>query len=101
MSESKPIQDVLTPFIHLAHAYRVGNNYSIEKMLITCNFILQKYLIAFQDKKTLTTILASINSANRRRDLVCLADIYEYEMTAYLKAEIENFSKADGTNNEL
>ncbi len=100
MSETQPIQDVLAPFIHLAHAFRNGDFNSIERMLTACNLILDKYLVAFQDRKTLTALLASINDAYQRRDFVNLADIYEYEMTAYLKAEIEQFSKMSEDDNE-
>ncbi len=86
-------EEVLTPFIQLAHILRNGDAYSLDNALSFCNTLLMKYLAIFEDKKTLTELLASINQAHQRRDHVGLADIYEYEMTAYLKAEIEGFSK--------
>ncbi len=90
-------EDILTPFIRLAHILRSGDSHSIEGVLNICNLLIAKYANVFQDKKQLTALLASINSAYQRRDYVCLADIYEYEMTAYLKAEIEGFTKTNGT----
>ncbi len=94
MHDNMKTEDILAPFIHLAHVMRSGDTRSIGLPLKNCNLLIAKYLSVFQDKEQLTMLLASINSAYQRRDYVCLADIYEYEMTAYLKAEIENFSKA-------
>ncbi len=93
MELNKKTEDILTPFVRLAHIFRSSDPHSIESALNICNLLLSKYSRVFQDKQQLTTLLASINSAYRRRDYVCLADIYEYEMTAYLKAEIEGFAK--------
>ncbi|MEX3074131.1 hypothetical protein AB3Y13_20475 [Vibrio alginolyticus] len=100
MEISNKTEEILTPFIQLAHIFRNGDAYSLDSALIICNALIIKYLAIFQDKKMLTELLASINQAYQRRDHVGLADIYEYEMTAYLKAEIENFAKTDGTNND-
>lgn len=94
MERINKTEEVLAPFIQLAHVLRNGDTYSLDSSLAMCNTFIIKYLAIFQDKKTLTELLASINDAYQRRDFVNLADIYEYEMTAYLKAEIENFSKA-------
>ncbi len=98
MEISNKTEEVLTPFIQLAHILRNGDTHAIETLLDVCNSLLAKYSMAFQDKKTLTDLLASINQAYQRRDNVGLADIYEYEMTAYLKVEIENFARTNGVN---
>ncbi len=86
-------EDIFTPFIYLAQVLRSGDTHSIENALHNCNLLIARYLTLFQNKEQLTILLASINSTYQRRDYVCLADIYEYEMTAYLKAEIEGFAK--------
>lgn len=93
MEISNKTEEVLVPFIQLAHILRNGDTHAVESLLGVCNTLLAKYSAIFQDKKTLTELLASINQTYQRRDHVGLADIYEYEMTAYLKAEIEGFSK--------
>ncbi len=100
METSNKTEDVLTPFIQLAQFLRNGDAYSLDRALVSCNALIMKYLSIFQDKKTITELLAAINQAYQRRDHVGLADIYEYEMTAYLKAEIEGFSKTNSTNRE-
>ncbi len=93
METRNKTEDILAPFIQLAHIFRCGDSHSVEKTLAICNALIMKYLAIFQDRKTLTELLAAINQAYQRRDYVGLADIYEYEMTAYLKAEIEGFEK--------
>ncbi len=100
METNNKTEEILAPFVQLAHTFRNGDAYSIDKPLAFCNGLIMKYLAVFQDKKTLTELLASINQAYQRRDHVGLADIYEYEMTAYLKAEIEQFSKMSEDDNE-
>ncbi|MCA0934909.1 hypothetical protein LCL85_04935 [Vibrio alginolyticus] len=98
MEISNKTEEILTPFIQLAHIFRNGDAYSLDSALTICNALIIKYLAIFQDKKMLTELLASINQAYQRRDHVGLADIYEYEMTAYLKAEIENFLSTNGAD---
>ncbi len=98
MGNSNKTEEILAPFVQLAHTLRNGDAYSLDSALSICNALIMKYLAIFQDKKTLTELLASINQAYQRRDHVGLADIYEYEMTAYLKVEIENFARANGVN---
>lgn len=93
MKTTQKVEDVLTPFVHLAHIFRSGDIQPVDQALTVCNVLLAKYLPMFKDKQTLTNLLANINAAYKRQDYVSLADIYEYEMTTYLKAEIESFSK--------
>ncbi len=86
--QNEKFDEILAPFIQLAHLFRIGDTHSIESTLHICSAFIAKYSVVFKNKQLLTELLAQINSAYQRHDYVALADIFEYEIVAYLKAEL-------------
>lgn len=95
MTEKQRLDDALKPFYTISQILRKGDSHSIESYLHICSAFISKYSLVFEDKESLTLLVSQINAAYHRRDFVSLADIFEFEITEYLKAEFSKLRNSD------
>ncbi len=88
MMDKAKLEDALKPFYAIAQLLRQGDASMIESHLHVCSAFISKYALLFDDTETLTLLVSQINQAYRRKDYVCLADIFEYELTSFLRLEL-------------
>ncbi|TVO35727.1 hypothetical protein [Vibrio algivorus] len=85
---NEQFQEITTPFIQLAHCFRIGDKIYGDKFLFLCSKLLAKYYVTYQNKELLHHLLKMVNESYRREDYIALADILEHDIPAYLKSEL-------------
>jgi hypothetical protein len=86
--QNESIQEALQPFIYLAHCYRCADVTLIDRYLPLCIVLINKYKVIFTDLSRLTSIMKSINTANKRNDQIAVADYFEYDLCEYLEQQL-------------
>lgn len=80
-------QEALQPFIYLAHCYRCADAILIDRYLPVGIAFIKEYKWMFTDIGRLTSIMTSINIANKRNDNIAVADYFEYDLCEYLEQQ--------------